>query len=159
MINEKPLYNRGKDIAFFNVISNELVNKIITTPVVIYKVSTLTETDIYGEGEEKIYTKGICIGCLISHEEQTTDASDGFGPDIMRNIKVAFHREMIAERNFYPEIGDLIEWDQSYFEIDSIVENQLVGGSEYKNFSIVCNAHMSSRDKLNIENVRMGDGE
>ena len=96
------------------------------------------------------------VGCLISHEEQTTNSAEGFGPNIGQNIVVAFHREMIASRGFYPETGDIIEWNEAYYEINTVIENQLVGGSIYKNFSIVCNANMTHRDKLQIENVRVG---
>ena len=155
----QPLFNRRRDIKLFNSYSNELLNRIIQTPVIIYKISTISETNIYGESTEKVYTKGVQIGCLITHEEQTTNLSDGFGPNVGQNIVLAFHREMIADRGFYPEVGDMVEWNESYYEINAVIENQLIGGQTYKNFSIVCNANMAHRDKLQIENVRVGSSE
>lgn len=156
---KKPLYNRRRDLNFFNSINNELLNKIIQTPVTIYKISNESETNIYGEATSKVYTKGLQIGCLITHDEQVTDASDGFGPIVNQTITVAFHREMIASRGFYPEIGDIIEWNEAYYEINAPVENQLIGGQVYKNFSVVVTANMTQRDKLNIENVRVGNND
>jgi len=153
----KPLFNRRRDIKLFNSYSNELLNRIIQTPVIVYKISTESEDNIYGESVTKTYTKGIQIGCLISREDQTTDSTEGFGPVVDQSITLAFHREMIADRGFYPETGDIVEFNEAYFEINTVVENQLIGGQVYKNFSIVATAAMTQRDKLQIENVRVGD--
>ena len=155
----QPLFNRRKDMLLFNSLNNELLNKIIQTPVTVYKVSTESQTNIYGESEMKTYTKGLQIGALVTHDEQTTDASEGFGPLVDQGITVAFHREMIAARGFYPEVGDIIEFNEAYYEIHGIVENQLIGGSVYKNFSIVVSANMTQRDKLSLENVRVGNND
>ena len=153
----QPLFNRRRDIKYFNRLNNELLNRIISTPVIIYKISTETEDNLYGESTTKTYTKGIQIGCLISREDQVTDSSEGFGPVVDQTITLAFHREMIADRGFYPEIGDIVEWNEAYYEINTVpVENQLIGGQVYKNFSIVVTAAMTQRDKLQIENVRVG---
>jgi len=151
-----PLYNRRKDMDFFNSINNELINRIIQTLVVIYKINVETSSNIYGESNEKTYSKGIQIGCIITHEEQVTNSQDGFIPSVDQNIELAFHREMMNSRGFYPQIGDIVEWNESFYEIQSIVENQLIGGSQYKNFSIVCRCSMTNRDKLQLENVRVG---
>jgi len=150
------LFNRRRDIKFFNSLSNELLNRIIKTIIVVYKISTETETNLYGESTQKTYTQGLQIGVLMTHDEQVTDSSEGYGPDVSQTITAAFHREMIASRDFYPEVGDIIEWNESYFEINSIVENQLIGGITNKNYSIVATANMVSRDKLQLENVRVG---
>jgi len=155
----QPLFNRRRDIKLFNSLSDELLNKIIQTPVVVYKVSTTTETNIYGESTSKVYTKGLQIGALVSHDEQVTDSSEGFGPVVDQTITIAFHREMIASRGFYPEVGDIAEWNDAYYTINAIVENQLVGGQIYKNFSVVCTANMTQRDNLQLENVRAGDND
>jgi len=155
----KSLFNRRKDIKFFNSINNELLNRIIQTPVTVYKISTESPANIYGESTEKTYTKGLQIGALVTHEEQVTDSSDGFGPLVDQSITIAFHREMIAARGFYPEVGDIVEWNEAYYEVNGIVENQLIGGNTYKNFSIVCSANMTQRDKLNLENIRVGNND
>ena len=153
------LFNRRRDIKLFNSLNNELLNNIIQTPVTIYKISVESEENIYGESSTKTYTKGLQIGCLIRHEPQATDSGEGFGPVVNQTIQIAFHREMIAARDFYPEIGDIIEWNEAYFEINAVVENQLIGGQIYKNFSIVVSAHMAQRDSLQIENVRVGNND
>jgi hypothetical protein len=58
---------------------------------------------------------------------------------------------MLEEKNIYPEIGDVIFWNEAYFEIDNTNEIQLVGGQTYNNFSVVCSTFMVSKSSLNIE--------
>ena len=58
---------------------------------------------------------------------------------------------MCEEKETYPEIGDVIKFNESYFEIDNIVETQFSGGQPYNNFSIVCTGFAVSKATLNIE--------
>lgn len=157
--NYNPLFNRRRDLLYFNYLNDELLNRIIQTPIIIYKISTETESNIYGESSQKVYTRGIKIGVLVTQEDQSTDASEGFGPIINQTITVAFHREMIASKGYYPEVGDILEWNEAYWEINGIVENQLIGGAVYKNYSILTSANMISRDKLQLENLRVGGND
>jgi hypothetical protein len=58
---------------------------------------------------------------------------------------------MCEEKNSYPEIGDVIFFDGSYYEIDNTSEVQFVGGQPDNNFSIVCSAFVVNKSSLNIE--------
>jgi hypothetical protein len=58
---------------------------------------------------------------------------------------------MLQEKNIYPEIGDIIYFNNSYYEIDNTTEIQLVGGQPTNNFSVVCQTFMVSKSNLNIE--------
>jgi len=55
------------------------------------------------------------------------------------------------EKGIYPEIGDMIFFDQSYYEIDNTNEVQFLGGQPENNYSIVCTAFMTRKSDLNIE--------
>ena len=55
------------------------------------------------------------------------------------------------------EIGDIISWNDSYWEVNGVVENQLVYGQTENSLTITVSTHMSRRTKLQIERVRVGD--
>ena len=50
----------------------------------------------------------------------------------------------------YPEVGDILAWENAFFEISNVVENQFLGGQPEKNYSLICNAHMTRKSKLNL---------
>ena len=151
-----------KDIDTFDKFNKELVGNlsteqdgIINQPVIIYKVSvTDTEVNMYGETSQgKVFKPGVQIVALINAEDQTT-TTDEFGPDLQQNAEFSFIRQSLVDINFVVEIGDVINWNNGYWEISSINENQLVGGQTDYNHSVVCNTYLIRISHLNIERVR-----
>tara|TARA_Y100000114_G_C11620006_1_gene259220 strand:+ start:17 stop:502 length:486 start_codon:yes stop_codon:yes gene_type:complete len=151
-----------KDIDTFDKFNKELVGNlsteqdgIINQPVIIYKVSvTDTEVNMYGETSQgKVFKPGVQIAALVNAEDQTT-TTDEFGPDLQQNAEFSFIRQSLVDINFVVEIGDVINWNNGYWEISSINENQLVGGQTDYNHSVVCNTYLIRISHLNIERVR-----
>ncbi len=153
-----PLFVRNKDVRFFNSISQELVDYVMDTPIVVYKIDvTNTDSNLYGESPNgKSYSQGILLTCIIAHDDQVTETEE-FGPSILQTVTFAFQRERIKILGFYPENGDIVEWNNSFYEISGVIENQLLGSQYFQNFSIITTAQMVSRDKLNLEHLRPGD--
>jgi len=152
------LFLRGKDNAFFNLVSQELVDYIMDTPIVVYKIDVRnTEDNLYGESPEgKSYSQGILLSCVIAHDDQLTETEE-FGPTILQTVTFAFQRERIKPFGFYPENGDIVQWNDTFYEISGVIENQLIGGQYFQNHSIITTGQMVSRDKLNLEELRPGD--
>ena len=151
-----------KDIDTFDKFNKELVGNlsteqdgIINQPVIIYKVSvTDTEVNMYGETSQgKVFKPGVQIVALVNAEDQTT-TTDEFGPDLQQNAEFSFIRQSLVDINFVGEIGDVINWNNGYWEISSINENQLIGGQTDYNHSVVCNTYLIRISHLNIERVR-----
>ena len=151
-----------KDIDTFDKFNKELVGNlsteqdgIINQPVIIYKVSvTDTEINMYGETSQgKVFKPGVQIVALVNAEDQTT-TTDEFGPDLQQNAEFSFIRQSLVDINFVVEIGDVINWNNGYWEISSINENQLIGGQTDYNHSVVCNTYLIRISHLNIERVR-----
>ena len=65
---------------------------------------------------------------------------------------MSFKNEKAFEKLWYVvvEVGDIIEWNYAYFEVDTINENKLIGGNVEQNFDVVASAHMTRQSKLNI---------
>ena len=52
------------------------------------------------------------------------------------------------------ELGDVINWNDSYWEVNGVIENQLVYGQTENSLTITVSTHMSRRTKLQLERVR-----
>jgi hypothetical protein len=140
-----------RDVAFFKGLAREVVDVVVQNTAVLYKINlNETRVNLYGESMNKTWHPGVELYVLINKETATT-TYEGFGSETMQNIEFRFDRFMCEEKNSYPEVGDVIYFDDSYYEIDNTTETQYVGGFDKNNFSIVCNTFMVSKSTLNIE--------
>ena len=150
-----PKFMLGRDLQLFRSFARELVDTVIENTCVLFKVNlNETKVNIYGESTNKTWYPGVELFVLIDKEPENVQY-EGFGPDNTQNITFKFDRLLCEERNTYPEIGDVIYFDNSYYEIDNTNEIQFVGGlpgqNSDRNWSIVCSTFMVSKSNLNIE--------
>lgn len=150
-----PKFISPRDVAFFRGLARELVDVVIQNTCVLFKINlNETKVNLYGESVNKTWHPGVELYVLIDKEPENV-VYDGFGPDNSQNITFKFDRELCQERNTYPEIGDVIFFNESYYEIDNTNEVQFIGGmpgiDSEKNWSIVCSTFMVSKSNLNIE--------
>jgi hypothetical protein len=163
------LYGSSRDISFFHVINTELIHNIIEQNVGYYQISLdETQTNVYGEAKDgtKMYLPPVLIQCLIDRGGYEADYAP-IGPNITRNFSFRFLRTDLVAQNVVPQIGDVVLWNNDYYEINLVNENQdIVGkvpqynyGGEYldnfgASFSILCSAHYISPEKLGLNQVR-----
>ena len=159
-----PLFHGQRDAGLVHKFNMELINDIIDTEVAVYKLSIEnTKTNIYNESDKKIYHTPIKIPALIDYQPQTYEGTE-FGQDYQQTANFAFMREYLKDIDVFVEVGDIIEYNGDYWEIDSIQENQFFGGKnpDYSfatekwghNVSIVANTHLTRRSIINIEEFR-----
>ena len=147
-----PLFVTERDHAFFTGINHELIDEIVETAVIMYSLDAgENPTNIYGENIQKLYKPGILCNALITHDDQSTQ-DDQFGPNVFQNITCAFHRLTLKDKDFYPERGDVVKWNDAYFEITHVIDNQLLAGRVGLPHSIICTAVMTNRSVINIRN-------
>jgi hypothetical protein len=146
-----PKFLLGRDIELFKSIAREIVSDVIQDAIVLFKVNlNETKVNIYGEAMNKTWYPGVELYALIDKDPETA-IYEGFGPDTNQNIVFKLDRWMLEEKGIYPEIGDVIFFNTSYYEIDNTTEVQLVGGQPTNNFSVVCQTFMIRRSDFNIE--------
>ena len=163
-----PLFGGNRDISLFRTMNKELINDIIQTEVGFYKfVLQDSETNVYGESDKKVYYEPMLIPTLITREDQAWSETD-FGPDSTQQMTFAFLRATLVEKNLVPEIGDIVLYNNDYFEFNSIVENQFFVGKnpdysmneDTDNFgvslSIICKASKSRIEQLKTIPFRSG---
>ena len=151
MAEAKPFFIPQKEVDLIDVLNDELIDDILGQYVDIYKVSVDdTEDNIYGESSTKYFEQGFRVNCLISFEEPTIEQND-FGPDLNANLEMYFHRTTLKEANFYPEIGDIVDWNDIYWEMNAVTEPQLIGGHQAFKHMIKAVAHRARLSGLQIE--------
>lgn len=141
------MLNRGKwfsqrDLKFIRSINNELLDDVVENVVTIYKIATETITNIYGESSSKsgkFYYEGIDLTNLTERPDMSSD-DDVFGPDRNQNHVFKFLEAELQRKNFMPQSGDIVHFNDKYFEINNVVQEQLLGGQPDKSHSIICNA-------------------
>lgn len=177
------LFGESRDISLFRHINRELINNIIEQQVGYYKILLdKTTSNIYGEANgTKTFNDPVLINCLIDRGDQIT-TTDEFGSDVVRDVKFRFLRDDLAGNslnielnndakgftyNIVPEVGDVILWNNDYYEVDGLVENQYFMGknpdysysSDNDNFgtslSIIVSTHYVRPEKLGISQARI----
>lgn len=146
-----PRFIGPKDFRFIQSINNEIINWVIETSVTFYKV-IIEESDvddIYGESINKKYYSGVKINCLINRNDQESTMTN-FGPNIKQPLELAINKELIMKHNIIPEIGDVVEWNNTFWEINNVKENQYLGGRKLLSLSYVCQAHLTNLSYNNI---------
>jgi len=127
------LFGGDRDVALVRTLNRELLNNIVDTTIDIFKISLYdTNTNLYGESLRKVYKPGVRVASLITHEDQSW-SSDQFGPDMNQTATFAFLKyELETVADVVLEVGDVIAWDEKYWEVDGVVENQYFMGKHDK---------------------------
>jgi hypothetical protein len=162
-------FGRSRDISMFSNINNELLGQIIEQKIGYYQV-ILDETppNIYGESLTKKYNGPVLINCLLERGA-TESLNDNFGVDITRSLVVRFFRPHLITANVVPNIGDVILWNEDYYEVDNVNENQLVVGKDPSyaytdsngvpdagsSLSIILTCHYTRPEKVGIRENRL----
>lgn len=146
-----PKFLQSRDIDFFKSVARELVDDVVQNTIVLFKINmNETKVNIYGEALNKTWYPGVEVFALINKDPESA-RYEGFGLDTDQNVTFKLDRWMLEEKGIYPEVGDIINFNGGYYEIDNTNEIQLVGGQPYNNFSVVCQTFMVSKSNLNIE--------
>jgi hypothetical protein len=140
-----------RDVRFFRDISRELVDDVISTAVVLYKlIIEESKTNLYGESLNKTYYTPVQLDCIIERSD-TSVQYEGFGADKNQTVEFRFNKFSLKDIGFYPEIGDIIFHNDGYFEIDDVNEDHLIGGKPEEKYSIICKTIMSRRTTIQTE--------
>ena len=153
MSRTSPFFIPQKEIDTIDSMNEELIDEIIGQSVDIYKVSIdNTEENVYGESTTKYYEVGFRVNCLILFNEPEI-TQDEFGVDENADIEIYFQRNNLASGslNFYPEMGDIVDWNDHYWEINGTTEPQLIAGHPGYKHSITATAHRARLSSLQIE--------
>jgi len=161
------LFGSSRDVSTFKGIAKELLENVISQQVGYYKyMLNDTTINVYGEGKERYYIGPVLINCLIERGDFASSILDQT-IDIKRSSTFRFLRDHLIDANVVPEIGDIVMYNELYYEVDNVNENQLVLGKDNSyaysaglenfgsSFSIILTTHYTSADKLGINKQRL----
>tara|TARA_R110002020_G_scaffold363487_1_gene575787 strand:- start:330 stop:839 length:510 start_codon:yes stop_codon:yes gene_type:complete len=167
------IFGSIRDASLVRHLNRELLHDVITQQCALYKIKVAeTKVNIYGESSgAKYYYQPVLLNTLIDRGEMEQPTSD-FGVDYSREVEFKFFRDDLVDANIVPEVGDIILYYQDYFEIDTVIDNQLWSGKDPKfpynvnplnpglegfgmDVSIICKTHYTSADRVQISKERI----
>ena len=165
------LFGSARDASLVRSINRELINDFIDTEVGFFKLSLEdTKANMYDEADSKVYYKPLRLNCIIEKSEKSYIADDA-GYDSTREGFFNFLRDDLKDDNIIIEEGDVIEYDNEFYEVDGVGASQyftgrnpstdigfIEGDREEFGLSIAVRvtAHVTRRNRLNIQEVRSG---
>ena len=159
------LFGSSRDFNLMTKLSRELIKDVVEQEGLYHKIS-LEDTDVnlYGEAMQKSYFNAVKLNCLITRGDQVIDIQE-FGPDLGREASFAFVRQDLVDASVVAEVGDILEWHNDFYEVDTVRENQLFVGRDsgynlasYANnfgssISIIVDCHLTRADRVGISEV------
>jgi hypothetical protein len=123
------MFTGERDVSLVRLLNRELMGNIITQQAAFYKYKVReTKVNIYGEADaEKYYEGPYLFNCLIDRGDKVYTKGE-VGVDLNRKTSFFFLRDDLFENSVYPEMGDIILYEDSYYNTDSVIENQYWGG-------------------------------
>jgi len=167
------LFGGVRDTSLIKKINRELMGDIITQQCSFYKYR-LEETtiNIYGEAAGGKYFEGPTLfNALISRQDQNYPESD-LGVDFQWGVEFRFLRQDLVDANVVAEIGDIILYQNGYYEVTNTNSNQYFLGKnpDYPNaenplnpglekfganLSVICSTIYVPGDQLGITKERL----
>ena len=124
------LYGQARDISMFRYVNRELMGNIISQQAAFYKLRLgQTNFNMYGEAStDKFYDGPILLYTLIDRPDQefpTDDMGVSFSwkptfkflrDDLLDKLK-DYNEDTIYGANLVPQVGDVILYETSYYEV------------------------------------------
>jgi hypothetical protein len=124
-----PLFVGAKELSFFNSVTKELVQKVVSQRLTYYSVSSehTKAHDLYDEAITKTVFIPLEINALVYYDapEQTNTS---FSIDTIYKIEIYFHLYELEERNIKPKEGDFVKFGEIMYEIQNLTQPQITFG-------------------------------
>lgn len=166
-----PLYNSKRDAGFLLGVNKEIMHRISSVEVAIYKLNLeITKTNIYEETENRTYLPPIRIHSQVQIDSTSVDSQEIV--DREKTALFGFLEHDLINADVILREGDIIYYDNIYYEVDRVSgdnywsgrnpnssiavkeDNQRIHGYRV---SIIAECHMTRMSSLHISDVRTGN--
>ena len=167
-----PLFASGRDRLLVRHFSRELIHRFISIECSLYKLALPEmEINLYNESSKKVYYNPVRLFCLVNKDAATLNDVDT-GLDKSQTLQFKFLRDDLKDNDVFLEEGDILKYDEKYYEVDNVNQQQYWMGrnnetlpievegrsdrSHGYNISIVVETHLTRLSQLNLVDVRSG---
>ena len=167
------IFGSIRDASLVRHLNRELLHDVVTQECALYKIKIAeTKINIYGEASgARYYYDPVLLNALIEREEMDQPTNE-FGEEYSQLVTFKFLRDDLVDAEIVPEVGDIILYYEDYFEVDTVINNQLFSGKDPKfpynvnplnpglegfgmDISIICKTHYTSADRVQITKERI----
>ena len=167
------LFASSRDASFLRYMNREVMGNVISQQCAIYKYKLAeTKINMYGESSGgKFFEQPVLLFALITIGDNTSPTSE-LGVNFDWPMSFAFLRDDLVDANVHPEVGDIILYQESYWEVDNTNITQFWGGKDPDypnnvnptnpglaefgyNVSVTCECHYVPSDRVNIIRTRL----
>jgi len=167
------IFGSSRDVSFIRRLNKELIGNIISQECAFYKYKIAeTKVNMYGEASTgRLFDGPIIFNALITVGDNTRPTGD-LGVDFDWPVSFAFLRDDLVDAGVHPEVGDVILYQESYWEVDNTNIVQYFAGKDPDypyagnplnpnlqdwgyNVSVTCECHYVPSDRLNIIKTRL----
>ena len=141
-----------RDYEFMQHITREMIDETMDVGVILYKIVVESaKINLYGESTSKPRYTPVKVNAVVNYNKNVVGTDGGFGTTQEQRVDFRFARRMLQDVNVYPEIGDIVGYNNHYYEINNIQETQLIAGKPGFSTAIICVAHLTRRTSIDIE--------
>ena len=165
------LFGSARDASLIRSVNRELINRYIDTEIGFYKLDiSASKRNIYDETDNKVYYTALKLNSLILRDTKS-QLLDDYGGDLSRTVTFGFLRDDLKNIDAVMEVGDILEYNGEFHEIDNVSSSEFFAGKNPSrdlgftlgergefgyNLSVICEAHVTRKSCLNIQQLRSG---
>lgn len=167
-----PLFGSYKDSLLINSITRELFHNYISIEIELFKLALPeTEINLYNESNKKIYYNPIRLFSNIMKDDSSF-VDNGMAIDLTQTLKFSFLKDDLIEYNVLISEGDIIKFDERFYEVDNAFNAQYFLGKNNtthlittenrdrafgKDISVIAQTHLTRLSQLNLVEIRSGN--
>ena len=127
-----PLFVGQAERNFVKQINDEVIERIVGQQVLYFPIDMEMTNyhKIYGEAIKKTFLPPVRVYSLVEFNGSDR-VQQQYGFDNLYNITIHFHkRRLTQDQNLFVRLGDLVQYDQMYFEIVDVFEPRYLFGQD-----------------------------
>lgn len=168
------LFGGQRDISLFRTVNRELMGNIMSQQCVYYKLKlNETKVNMYGEAAgSRFYYEPVILFARIERSDQEYPQDELVGVDFQWGIDFKFLRDDLIAANVVPEVGDIVMYQEGYYEVHTTNANRYITGKnpDYPynenptnpglekfgtSLAIVCKTFYTPADRVQITKERL----